>query len=121
MQIVISAPKLNEPTFITLEEYANKRFPKVEKLLKKKDDSSYEMRVSVDKVKDDFELKADLYGGPIKQNVKVKDKDLRKTVDLAVDLIIKNIVESENKQKSKKNKGHKIIREMKRLAGGFWG
>ncbi len=82
MEFIFNASSLTKPTFETLEEYTKKRFAKVEKLLSKHKDSEHEVKVSVEKQRDLFNLTVEVFHTE-HHVVKASDRDLRKAIDIA--------------------------------------
>ncbi len=83
MHFTITAPSLTKPTYETLEDYAKKRFQKIEKLLKNTAQTDHEIRISVEKSGDLYEFKSEVF---IPEHIVAtsKDRDVRKIVDIAV-------------------------------------
>ncbi|GAB4285422.1 MAG: hypothetical protein Kow0081_3230 [Candidatus Dojkabacteria bacterium] len=116
MNYIVNAPHLTPPTYETLVDYTKKRFAKIEKLLRRKGESDYEMRVGVEKSGKNYALVAELHGGPIKQVVKATDRDIRKVVDIAADKLKRAIANSEGKVKDMRTKRQKVLDSLRKLA-----
>jgi ribosomal subunit interface protein len=103
MRFTFNAPHLNPPTLETLQDYSQKKFSKIKKFLKKDDKSNNEIRISVNKVREIFELSVQVFG--IQRVIaKVKDKDIRRSVDKACDEIKRSLAEL----KDKNQRSHRI-------------
>jgi ribosome-associated translation inhibitor RaiA len=116
MRFTFVAPSLTEPTKTTLESYAQKKFGKLKKFLKKEDKTNHEFRVSVKKVRDIFELTAELFNGH-DIVVKCKDRDLRKAIDCGYDMMRKRLRRSNDKRISirrLRGKFGSVVRKIKR-------
>ncbi|MCA9386631.1 HPF/RaiA family ribosome-associated protein [Candidatus Dojkabacteria bacterium] len=119
MHINITAPSLTKPTYQTLEEYATKRFQKIEKLLRKKAQTDHELRIGVDKSGDMYELKAEIFI-PVSIVARVKDRDLRKAVDMAVDQIKRQLKSGHQRRIDLREKGKRVFKKIKGLADGIF-
>lgn len=116
MRFTFVAPSLTEPTHKTLETYAQKKFRKLKKFLKKEDLMDHEFRISVKKVRGIFELTAELFDGH-DIVVKCKDRDLRKAIDCGYDMMKKRLRRSNDKRISVrrlKGKFGSVLRKVKR-------
>lgn len=92
MRIVISASTLTQPTYETLEEYVPKRFKKIEKFLPESAGDDNKLDVSVTKSGDLFVFKAEVFH-PQHVVVKSKDRDMRKSVDTALNSMVRILTE----------------------------
>ncbi len=119
MRLNISAPSLTKPTYETLEEYAHKRFKKIQKLLRKKDETDHELRIGVEKSGDLFELTAEVFI-PVSVNVKAKDRDLRKAIDDAVDQLQRRLKEGHRKKVDKRISRNRIVKKLRSLTSNFF-
>jgi len=92
MKIVISASTLSHPTYETLEEYVPKRFKKIEKFLPKSAGDDNTLDISVTRSGDLFVFKAEVFH-PKHVVVKAKDRDMRKSIDTALDNMVRILAE----------------------------
>ena len=119
MHLTISAPSLTKPTYQTLEEYATRRFKKIEKFLRKKDKTEHELRISVDKSGDFFELSAEIFI-PVSIIVKTKNRDLRKAIDDSLEQLKRKLKEGHERNVNKKINRRRVIKRIKSFAGNFF-
>jgi ribosome-associated translation inhibitor RaiA len=119
MRLTISAPSLNKPTYETLEEYANKRFKKIEKLLRKKQDTDHELRISAKKTGDFFELSAEVFI-PVSIIAKSKDRDLRKAIDTSVDQLKRQLKEGHRKTVDKRISRNRVVKKIRSITSNFF-
>jgi ribosome-associated translation inhibitor RaiA len=107
MNYIFVAPGLTKPTYDTLEEYAKKRFQKIERLIVKDANPEDTIRISVNKDGDEFVVTVELTN---KENIIVKrnNRDLRRAID---------IVSSELKSLLAKDKDKRI--DLNRIKRGL--
>ncbi|MDQ6985300.1 MAG: HPF/RaiA family ribosome-associated protein [Candidatus Dojkabacteria bacterium] len=90
MRLTFNAADITSPTYETLEEYATKRLVKVRKYLPKDNEADYELRTSVKLNNGIFDTTLEVVG--MKNTVvSVRDRDMRKCIDEAQDLLIRNL------------------------------
>lgn len=80
MRFTFSAPQITAPTFETLKSYGSKKLAKLSRLLPKDKMADYEVRVSVKKENQFFNMLVEI---PNKENARVtsKGKDIRRCID----------------------------------------
>lgn len=118
MRISISAPSLTKPTYQTLEEYATKRFKKVDKFLKKKEDYDPEIRLSMTKSGDLFVLNVENSHPSL--NARSKDRDMRKVVDIALDQIVRQLKEEKGKTRDNRISRSRVFKKVRSLTGNLF-
>lgn len=97
MNLRITAPSLNPPTYSTLKEYSLKRFEKLESLIPmKKGMKNLDLRISVKKVGDLFKLTAEITN-PYHLVIHTVDRDLRKLIDDALNTMSRSVKKTKEK------------------------
>ncbi len=119
MRLTISAPSLTKPTYQTLEEYATKRFQKIQKLLRKREETDHELRIGVEKSGDLYEITAEVFV-PVSITVKAKDRDLRKVIDNAVDQLQRRLREGNRKNVDKRISRNRIVKKIRSITSNFF-
>ncbi len=117
MRFTITAPDLTQPTYQTLEEYSKKRFAKVEKFLRKTDETDHEIRISVEKTGDIFNVVVEVFT-PVHVVTKCKDRDMRKCIDKAADTLIRQLREGHDKHVENKIR-RRVVDKLRRVRERF--
>jgi ribosome-associated translation inhibitor RaiA len=97
MNLRITAPNLNPPTYSTLKEYSLKRFKKLDKMVRlKKGSKNLDLKISVSKVGDLFKLTAEI-SNPYHVVIHTVDRDLRKLIDDALHTMSRKVRKTKEK------------------------
>lgn len=97
MNLRITAPNLNPPTYLTLKEYSLKRFEKLDRMIRlKKGAKNLDLKISVRKVGDLFKLTAEI-SNPYHVVIHTVDRDLRKLVDDALQTMSRKVRKTKEK------------------------
>lgn len=93
----IAAPTLTKPTYQTLAELATKKFAKLDRFWNKIDEDAKEIRISVEKVKNTFLMKVEIFH-PEYLMVKSEDRDIRRLVNICYGDIKRRITKNSERR-----------------------
>ncbi len=97
MEFIFAAPNVSKPTADTFEEYSIKKLSKLKKFLREKKDAKHEVRMSISKQGDEFEIMAELFNSE-HIVVKTKNRAIKPGIDYIYDQMKRKLTEGKERR-----------------------
>lgn len=97
MEFIFTAPNISKPTADTFEDYSVKKLSKLKKFLREKKDAKHQLRMSISKQGDEFEIMAELFNSE-HIVVKAKNRTIKPAIDNIYDQMKRKLTEGKDRR-----------------------
>lgn len=97
MEFIFTAPNISKPTADTFEDYSVKKLSKLKKFLREKKDAKHQLRMSISKQGDEFEIMAELFNSE-HIVVKARNRAIKPAIDNIYDQMKRKLTEGKEKR-----------------------